>query len=313
MSKKINNPISIPEKGQIEGTGTNNDIDLRSDKVSVEDIEKKIEEINKVVEPTVEPIAEPVKTVEEEPTDTELPKELPEELLKKTPEDLVKMYTNRRKLWDKQAQELGTLRKKIEDGERLNKEIESLNLNIAKEHLIKQTVKSMTQEEKDKIFEELSTDPEKAITNVVTKVMNPFLIIQARHNNEMAIADLTEKTKDDLVKYSDYKKEVDLVIAKYNTQDGRNALFDRYGSGTFEAAFNEVKDLKLPEALKKRETELIEKATLKAEEEYKKKLSSYTEPQGVAIKKDGKGVDYKNMPAEQAVEELERRFGFADR
>ena len=309
MSKKINNPDPAPQ-GQAVGTGTNNDIDLRSDKVSVEDIEKKIEELNKVVEPvepTVEPVTEPVK---EEPTDTE---ELPEELLKKTPEDLVKMYTNRRKLWDKQAQELGTLRKKIEEGERLNKEIESLNLNLAKEHLIKQTVKSMTQEEKDKIFEELSSDPEKAITNIVTKVMNPFLIIQARHNNEMAIKDLTEKTQDDLVKYSDYKKEVDLVIAKYNTQDGRNALFDRYGSGTFEAAFNEVKDLKLPEALKKREVELIEKATLKAEEEYKKKLSSYTEPQGVAIKKDGKGIDYKNMPAEQAIEEIEKRFGFADR
>ena len=310
MSKKINNSDPAPQ-GQAVGTDVNNDIDLRSDKVSVEDIEKKIEELNKVVEPKIEPKLEPTVELKVEPE--VITEELPEELLKKTPEDLVKMYTNRRKLWDKQAQELGTLRKKIEEGERLNKEIESLNLNLAKEHLIKQTVKSMTQEEKDKIFEELSSDPEKAITNIVTKVMNPFLIIQARHNNEMALKDLDEKTKDDLVKYSDYKKEVDLVIAKYNTQDGRNALFDRYGSGTFEAAFNEVKDLKLPEALKKRDVELIEKATLKAEEEYKKKLSSYTESQGVAIKKSGKGIDYKNMPAEQAIEEIEGRFGFVDR
>jgi hypothetical protein len=99
------------------------------------------------------------------------------------------------------------------------------------------------------------------------------------------------------------------VIAKYNTGDGRNALFDRYGSGTFEAAFNEVKDLKLPEALKKREEELVQKATLKAEEEYKKKLSSYTESQSVATRKDGKGIDYKKMSAK----ELEEIIGFVDR
>lgn len=309
--KNINNPEPSP-KGQEEvaADGNKDDSQIADEgnlKDELEEIERKLKESPKP-EPKQpeEPEEEPEEETQEETQETEQVKsEIPEDLLKKSPEELAKMYTNLQKKLGEHSDELGELRKFREEQDKLKKEVENYQLSASNQHLVNNIIDKMTPEQTNEFLEKLASNPKQALIPVINEVIKPYALTQAKYNNMMAVQELKDSTKEDLIPYEKVEKEVNELLSKRD-KNGRNELWDRYGSGAFEKAYNEVKQRKLPEVLKQREQEIISKAQKKAEEEYKKKMKAYTEPQAPASRNVGKQVDYKSMEAEKAVTELEK-------
>jgi hypothetical protein len=162
----------------------------------------------------------------------------------------------------------------------------------------------MTPDQTNQFLEDLASNPKKALIPVISEVIRPYALTQAKYNNMMAVQELKTSTKDDIVPYEMVEKEINELLKKRDT-NGRNEFWDRYGSGAFEKAYQEVRLRKAPEILKQKEEEIISNARKKADE-YEKKIRTYTEPQGPASPKVGKSVDFDNMDPEEAIKRLEK-------
>lgn len=301
--KNINNPEPAP-KGQAE---------VKTDAVKQEsqiaddgDLDKELSDIETKLKVPPQPAQETVTEETETKEQTEQEEAVSEDLLKKSPEELAKMYSNLQKKLGEHSDELGTLRKFKDEQEQLKKETESYQLSAANQHIINNYIDSMTSEQTNEFLENFATNPKKALLPIISEAMKPYTLTQAKYNNQMAVQTLKDKTKDDLVSYTKVEKEVNELLAKRD-KNGRNEFWDRYGSGAFEKAYNEVRNAKLPEALTQKEKELIGIAQKKAEEEYNKKMRAYTEPQGaVSMANVGKNIDYRSMEADEAIAKLEQ-------
>lgn len=304
--KNINNPETSP-KGQ-EEVGT--DVDMSDSHIADDEIDRELAELENKLKKAPE-VKEPVyKEVTEKTTDTEQHEQpteaISEDLLKKSPEELAKMYSNLQKKLGEQGNELGELRKLKEEDDRIKKEIESYQLSAANQHIVNNFIDNMSPDETNKFLEEFATNPKKAMLPIISEVMKPYTMTQAKYNNMMAVQTLKDKTKDDLIPYAKVEKEISKLLSQRDA-NGRNELWDRYGSGAFEQAYHRVRDVKLPEAIKQKETELISEAQKKAEEEYNRKMRAYTEPQAPTDNRNvGNVVDYNKLSPEEAIQRLEK-------
>ena len=302
--KNINNPETSP-KGQ-EEVGT--DVDMSDSHIADDEIDRELAELEnklkkapEVKEPVYKEVTEKITDTEQQPTEA-----IPEDLLKKSPEELAKMYSNLQKKLGEQGNELGELRKLKEEDDRIKKEIESYQLSAANQHIVNNFIDNMSPDETNKFLEEFATNPKKAMLPIISEVMKPYTMTQAKYNNMMAVQTLKDKTKDDLIPYAKVEKEISKLLSQRDA-NGRNELWDRYGSGAFEQAYHRVRDVKLPEAIKQKETELISEAQKKAEEEYNRKMRAYTEPQAPTDNRNvGNVVDYNKLSPEEAIQRLEK-------
>jgi hypothetical protein len=262
-----------------------------------------LEELEKLVKGGGEAKVEPAKT-EEKAAKEESEKaavedtEIPEELLKKSPQELVKELVNLRKLYGKQANELGELRKWKELKEKEEQERELLRLDASSTSLIQLAQKSLediSDEEKEKFIEEFIENPIAAISKIMQRVMHPVFVNVARLEHEKVIEKLRQKTKDSLVPFEEIEQEVYNYI---NAQpDGGAALFAQYGSRAFEVAYEECKKRHLEDAYRRKLQQLEEELQHRLQEEQKKR--AYTES---PIASAGPGqIDYESLPLEELV------------
>jgi len=196
------------------------------------------------------------------------------------------------------------LRKFKEEQDILKKETERYQLSATNQHLVNNIIDNMTPEQTNKFLEDLASNPKKALIPVISEVIKPYALTQAKYNNMMAVQELKDNTKEDIVPYTLIEKEVNELLSRRD-KNGRNEFWDRYGSGAFEKAYQEVRLKKAPEILKQKEEEIISNAKKKADE-YEKKIRTYTEPQGPTSPKVGKSVDYDSMDPEEAIKRLEK-------
>ena len=288
MSKeKINNLEKPTPKGQV---GKEADEIKDIDELSHEELKKKVMEESEKTEPKDEPKDEVKDEPKDEPKD-----EVEEEEEKETWEQ---KYDNLRKLQSSQTDELGDLRKFRKETEELKEKTKEYQINSTKDHILRQ-VEEMKPEEREKFYEKFSESPDKALTPLISKILSPFMIIQARHNNEVVISKLRKDTKDSIIPYDKYEDEINETLNKYN-KNGRNELFDKFGSGAFEEAYNVVYKKHIKEDQKKEKEEIVEKAKKEAEEDFNKKKNTFTEPQGKSsASKGGKPINYEDMSKEQ--------------
>ena len=290
--EKTNNQPSAPDEGQAD-----------KGLVKTEDYEKlSNEELEKLVKTGVKPITpvEPVKEGEPPPAPEE---QLPDDLKGKSAEELAKAYVNIRKLHAKQDKELGVLRKFKEESEDLDTQMKQYQIDATSRHIVETEIKGMTDEEKQKFYDVFSEDPVKALMPYISKAIKPIAVVQARQANETEIQRLTEKYKNSRVPYD--RKAIDKILANHTSADGRNELFDRYGTKAFEEGYKILRDQNLDAAIEKEHKDFVEKANKEAEELAKKKLQTYTEPQGVISASRSGSTDYEHMP----IEELEKLVG----
>lgn len=308
--KDINNHETAP-KGQAEvkaGVDNENidDSHLTADdnlKTEIEELEKQLKD-----QPESPRVKQEVgeETVTEEYSDTEQTdtEEISDDLLKKSPEELAKMYKNLQKKLGEHSNELGELRKFREEQDVLKKETERYQLSAANQHLVNNIIDKMTPDQTNQFLEDLASNPKKALIPVISEVIKPYALTQAKYNNMMAVQELKTNTKDDIVPYEKIEKEVNELLSNRD-KNGRNEFWDRYGSGAFEKAYQEVRLRKAPEILKQKEEEIISNAKKEADK-YTKKVKAYTEPQGPTSRNVGKSVDYDNMDPEEAIKRLEK-------
>jgi hypothetical protein len=277
-----NNQEAAPDnEGQVaDGLGNTEEYD----KLSTEDLKKLVKE-GIPPKPKEEPAPEPP---------TEPQEELPPDLKGKDASEIAKAYLNIRKLHSKQDEELGNLRKFKEETENLNNQMKSYQIDATSRKIIDSTVKKMTDSEKQTFFDKLYEDPAGAIMPLISQIIQPIAVIQARNTNEAEIQRLVKLHEKDLVPFDE--KAVNKIIANYTTADGRNELFDRYGSKAFEEGYKILRDQNLDSALERERKTIQEKAIKEAEELARKKLSTYTEPQGVASVSRSGSTDYETMP-----------------
>lgn len=301
---RTNNPQVDPDEGQSTGTGT----DVDYDKLPMEELEK----LAKATEGNEEP-EEISEETEEEPEETEQTEEkaedetkISEDLLKKSPEELAKMYTNLQKKLGEHSNELGELRKFREEQEKLKKVVEGYQLSATNQHIVNNFIDKMSPEQTTQFLDDFASNPKKALLPIITEAMKPYTMTQAKYNNMMAVQNLKEKTKDELIPYEKYEKEINEILAKRD-ENGRNQLWDRFGSGAFEEAYNIVYRKHAPEEIARIKRE-AEEAKKEAENQLKRK-KTYTEKQELSsVAKGGKVTDYNKMPLEQ----LEKLVGKPD-
>jgi len=283
--EKTNTQISVPQ-GETD-TGL----------VKTEDYEKLSDEaLEALVKGKPAPVtpAEPVK--EGEPP-AEPIEELPDDLKGKSAEVLAKAYLNIRKLHSKQDEELGNLRKYKEEADKLDTDMKKYQIDATSRNIVENEIKSMTDAEKQKFYDDFSEDPAKALMPYISKAIKPIAVVQARQANETEISRLIEANKDKRVPYN--RKAVDTILAGFTNADGRNKLFDLYGTKAFEEAYKIYRDQNLDAAIEKEKKEYVEKANKEAEELANKKSKTYTEPQGAVSASRSGSTDYKTMPMEQ--------------
>ena len=288
--EKTNNQPLDPEGQSSEGLVEAEDYDKLSN-----------EELDRLVKGTPAPV-EPAVKEDKPPTATEPVEELPDDLKGKPADALAKAYLNIRKLHAKQDAELGELRKFKDEAVTLDNQMKQYQIDATSRHIMKSEVKKMTDEEKQKFYDTFSEDPVEALMPYIEKMTKPLAVVQARQANENEISRLKEKYRDSRVPYD--QKAVDKIIASHTGADGRNKLFDVYNTKAFEEAYKIHRDANLDAAIEREKKEFQEKALKEAEEQAKKKLSTYTEPQGAASVPSG-STDYETMP----IEELERLIG----
>ena len=286
--EETNNQTSAPDKGQaVEGL------------VKTEDYEKLSDEnLEALVKGKPAPVEPPTETPTETPTD-----ELPDDLKGKSAEELSKAYLNIRKLHAKQDEELGNLRKYKEEADKLDTDMKQYQIDATSRNIVENEIKSMTDAEKQKFYDDFSEDPVKAIMPYISKAIRPIAVKQARRDNEAEISRLIELNKDKQVPYD--RKVIDKILAGFTTADGRNKMFDLHGTKAYEEGYKIYRDQNLDAAIEREKKEFIEKATKEAEELANKKSKTYTEPQGAVSASRSGSTDYDTMPMEQ----LERLVG----
>lgn len=217
-------------------------------------------------------------------------------------------YDNLRKLQSSQTEELGELRKFRKETEEEKVKFKDYQTNATKDHILRQ-VEEMKPEERDQFIELFSESPDKALRPIISKMMSPFLIIQANHKNQMEVDKLKKDTANKLVPYDE--EEVNKILNSF-TKNGRNSLFDKHGSGAFKEAYNMYRDANYEDAMTKKEEEITRKAEEKADKATNKKKNAFTEPPGESSASQiGKEkIDYNSMEPEVAVAKLEKKLGF---
>ena len=288
--KDINKPKTTP-KGQVDKEPD----EIKDMELSHEELKKKVMEESKKLE--IEPV-EPKPEVEEEPT--EIPTE-PTEIEKETWEQ---KYDNLRKLQSSQTDELGELRKKVKETEELREKTKEYQITSTKDHILRQ-VEEMKPEEREKFYEKFSESPDKALTPLISKLLSPFMVIQAGYKNEMAVSKLRNDTKDSIIPYERYENEIDEILNTSN-KNGINELFYNFGSGAFEKAYDMVYKKHIKEETKKEKEEIMKKAKKEAEEDFNKKKNTFTEPQGKSSASQvGKPINLDDL----TYEELAKKVG----
>ena len=282
--KTNNQPLDSDKEQSNEGLVEAEDYD----KLSTEDL-KKLAKGEKLTPVTPAPATEPAE-------------ELPDYVKGKTAEEIAKDYVNLRKKLDEQGKEVGELRKFKDEAVTLDNQMKQYQIDATSRHIMKSEVKKMTDEEKQRFYDVFSEDPVEALMPYIEKMTKPLAVVQARQANENEINSLKEKYRDSRVPYDE--KAVNKIIANHTGADGRNKLFDIHGTKAFEEAYKIHRDANLDAAIERENKEFQEKALKEAEEQAKKKLSTYTEPQGAASVPSG-STDYDTMP----MEELERLIG----
>lgn len=293
--EKTNNQPSAPDKGQVDkGLADAEEYDKLSDEA--------LEALVKGKPAPVKP-AEPVKEGEEPPPAELAPEEeLPDYVKGKSADEIAKDYVNLRKKLDEQGKEVGELRKFKTEADKLDTDMKQYQIDATSRNIVENEIKTMTNEEKQKFYDVFSEDPAKALMPYISKAIKPIAVVQARQANETEISRLIEANKDKRVPYD--RKAVDKIIAGFTNTDGRNKLFDVHGTKAFEEAYKIYRDQNLDVAIEKEKKEFQEKALKEAEEQAKKKLSTYTEPTGVRSAPSG-STDYDTMP----MEDLEKLVG----
>lgn len=279
--EKTNNQSPTPEGQVSEGLVETEDYEALSN-----------EELEKLVKTGVKPA--PVTPVKEGEPPVE---ELPDDMKGKSAEELAKAYLNIRKLHAKQDEELGTLRKFKEEAVNLDDQMKNYQVDATSRHIVETEIKGMTDAEKQQFYDTFSEDPVKALMPYISKAIKPIAIVQARQANETEIQRLSEKYKNSRVPYD--QKAIDKILASYTSADGRNELFDRYGTKAFEEGYKVYRDQNLDAAIEREQKDFIEKANKEAEELASKKLHTYTEPQGATSGSKSGSTDYEHMPIEQ--------------
>jgi hypothetical protein len=285
MTKEdTNNQTSVPDEGQTdEGLVEAEDYDSLTD----EELEAKVKgETPEPVKPA------PVKETEPITAPADKPDELPDDLKGKSAEELAKAYLNVRKLHAKQDAELGELRKFKEEAENLDKQMKEYQIDTTSRKIVETEIKGMTDEEKQKFYDDFSDDPVKALMPYITKAIKPLAVTTARQQNEAEIQRLVTETKEKRVPYD--RKAVDKILASYTKENGRNELFERYGTGAFQEAYNIYYRQNIDAAIEKEHQEFIEKAKKEAEEAALAKSRTYVEPQGVVNTESG-AIDFDNV------------------
>lgn len=293
IEEKTNNQPSAPDEGQVdEGL------------VEAEDYESLSNEaLEALVKGKPAPVApEPVKEGEEPPPATPA-EELPDDLKGKSAEELAKAYLNIRKLHAKQDEELGNLRKLKEEADKLDTDMKQYQIDATSRNIVENEIKGMSNEEKQKFYDEFSEDPAKALMPYISKAIRPIAVVQAKQANDTEINRLIETNKDKRVPYD--RKAVDKILSTFTTANGRNKLFDIHGIKAFEEAYKIYRDQNLDAAIEKEKKEFQEKALKEAEELANKKAKTYTEPQGTVSASRSGSTDYDNMP----MADLERLVG----
>lgn len=293
MSEIANNQLTPAAEqattGNLAGAGNN-----YSGMTSAEIKELALKSMNKA-----EPATVPVATVPED--------EIPDDLKSKSAGELAKELFNLRKLQGSQNNELGELRKFKKETDSLAEQMKEYHIDASAQKLIKSEIRGMSDEEKTGFYEKFSENPEEALLPIIQKSMRPFLTIQARQNNEAEIRRLKEEKKDTLVPYDEV--EVNKIINSFN-YDGRNELFDQYGSGAFETAYDIHFKRNVQSAVDKRLSETADRAKQETAEEESKKVRAFTEPQGIAsIPKGGNRINDEEYLRTLSIKELAKLAG----
>lgn len=268
---------------------------------AIEDIEKlSFEELEKLVK------AEALSGKQEETQQRETPKEevpqeeeeeIPEDLKNKPVEELIKELVNLRKIYGKQANELGELRKWKEQKEKEEQERELWRIDAAAQKLLSESLGQMTDEEKEQFYEQFVDNPVQAIASLLHKTTYPLLVEIARLRQEAALNELRIKTRDSLIPFEEVEQEVYKIIKAYDKPNGGNELFEKYGTGAFEYAYNLYKQRYADEIYKRKLKEAEERLRQQLLEERKKQ--TYTE--SAASTSRGGTIDYENLPLEELI------------
>jgi len=311
----VNNLPPTPQKGQVGETDAKATQSQKADKQPSRTIEEELKALEETIalaknKPNVQkPPEDQQKPPEDKKTQEDNQEIIPEDLLKKTPEELAKMYYNLQKKFGEHSNELGQLRKYREEQERLKQEIEKYQVSTSAQHLINKAIDKMSPEDVNGLLERFANNPKSVIASITQEIMQPFILAQAKYNNQIAEMELRENTKDDLVPYSMVEKEVRELLSKTD-KNGRNEYWDRYGSKAFEKAYQDIKLQKYPEIVKQREEKIVSEALKRAEEELRQKYSTYTASQGAIDRTTvGRKVDYGKLPPEEAIEAIEKLLG----
>ena len=146
----------------------------------------------------------------------------------KTVEELQKMYLNVEKLQKTQTDELGTLRKENKNFKDLELKNKSLNLKEIEKKIMPEVL-SWTPEERAEWFKLFNNEPERAMAQVVNKVIEPVVRTIAVSSNEKEVDRLTKLHENDVVPY--IEKHINALIA------ANEGWWKQYGTGIFKHAY----------------------------------------------------------------------------
>ena len=285
----VNNQIGVPEDGQTPEANQEQGIGKEP---SFEELRKTVmsmTEDSSINLTTGEGILDEPEmfddTVVDEDVVEETVEDLPDDLRGKSAAEIAKMYQNLRTLQSRQGKEIGELRKYKEDKEKEAQERDKYSVDTTSEEFLSEYVDSMGKEETDEFLNEFTQNPKKAILPVIREALNPVLRRMAKQNNEEVINRLKAETKDSIIPYEKYEREIHQVLDQKDG-NGRRVLFDRFGSRAFEEAYNIVYRKHFPNERERIERELKE-AREKADTSASRKRA-FVHPQGSALS-TGKG------------------------
>ena len=285
----VNNQTGVPEEGQTpeanQEQGIGND-------PSFEELRKTVMEMSEdssvqLEQPEIE--TETVDSVEQ--TD-----DIPDDLKGKSAAEIAKMYQNLRTLQSRQGKEIGELRKYKEAMEKEVQERDKYSVDVTSDEFLAEYVDNMEKEEADKFLDEFTQNPKKAILPVIREALNPVLRRMAKQNNDEVVNRLKAETKDSIIPYEKYEKEIHQVLDQKD-EHGRRILFDRFGSRAFEEAYNTVFRKHFPEERRRLEEELKE-AREKADTDASRK-KAFVHPQGAALSTKGTSLNPEEMDFHQ--------------
>ncbi len=285
----VNNQTDVPEEGQT--SEANQEQGIGNDP-SFEELRKTVMEMSEdssvqLEQPEIE--TETVDSVEQ--TD-----DIPDDLKGKSAAEIAKMYQNLRTLQSRQGKEIGELRKYKEAMEKEVQERDKYSVDVTSDEFLAEYVDNMEKEEVDKFLDEFTQNPKKAILPVIREALNPVLRRMAKQNNDEVVNRLKAETKDSIIPYEKYEKEIHQVLDQKD-EHGRRILFDRFGSRAFEEAYNTVFRKHFPEERKRIEEELKE-AREKADTDASRRRA-FVHPQGSALSTKGTSLKPEEMDFHQ--------------